>query len=85
MIIIAVTRPCRAARSATATTPHQGVRSDAGVECPRAEFDAQRRLVNAEAAVGEIVNTAPSGGFEGYYRNEEALASKVRDGRSTTR
>ena len=53
---------------------------DTGVECPRAEFDDQGRLVNAEVAVGEIVNTAPGGGFEGYYRNEEALASKVRDG-----
>jgi fatty-acyl-CoA synthase len=53
---------------------------DTGAERPRAEFDAQGRLVNAETAVGEIVNTAPGGGFEGYYRNEEALASKVRDG-----
>jgi fatty-acyl-CoA synthase len=49
-------------------------------ECPPAEFDAHGRLCNAEAAVGEIVNTAPNSGFEGYYKNTEAVASKVRDG-----
>src|SRR6185295_18266531 len=49
-------------------------------ECPVAELDAGGRLLNAAAAVGEIVNTAPGNGFEGYYRNTEAVASKVRDG-----
>ena len=53
---------------------------DTGAECPPAEFDAQGRLANGDVAVGEIVNTAPGGGFEGYYRNEEALTAKVRDG-----
>jgi fatty-acyl-CoA synthase len=53
---------------------------DTGAECPRAEFDSTGRLVNADAAVGEIVNTAPGESFEGYYRNEEANVSKVRDG-----
>ena len=53
---------------------------ETGAECPRAEFDAHGRLANGDVAVGEIVNTAPGTGFEGYYRNEEALASKVRDG-----
>ncbi|HZP31543.1 MAG TPA: AMP-binding protein [Acidimicrobiia bacterium] len=51
-----------------------------GAECPPAELDADGRLVNAEKAVGEIVNLAPGEGFEGYYRNEEARASKVRGG-----
>jgi len=51
-----------------------------GDECPRAEFDADGRLVNGDVAVGEIVNVAPESGFEGYYRNTEAVASKVRDG-----
>ena len=45
---------------------------DTGEECPRARFDADGRLVNTEDAVGEIVNTTPGDGFEGYYRNEEA-------------
>src|SRR6478735_934265 len=53
---------------------------DTGEECPRAEFDRAGRLANAEAAVGEIVNTEPGDTFEGYYRNEEANVSKVRDG-----
>ena len=53
---------------------------ETGRECPRAEFDAAGRLVNGDVAVGEIVNTAPERGFEGYYRNTEAVASKVRDG-----
>ncbi len=53
---------------------------DTGEECPRAEFDRAGRLANAEAAVGEIVNVEPGETFEGYYRNEEANVSKVRDG-----
>ena len=53
---------------------------ETGEECPRAEFDVAGRLLNTEAAVGEIVNTDPGDTFEGYYRNEEANVSKVRDG-----
>jgi fatty-acyl-CoA synthase len=53
---------------------------ETGAECPRAEFDAAGRLANADVAVGEIVNTEPGDTFEGYYRNEEANVSKVRDG-----
>lgn len=53
---------------------------DTGAECPRAEFDTVGRLANADIAVGEIVNTEPGDTFEGYYRNEEANVSKVRDG-----
>jgi fatty-acyl-CoA synthase len=53
---------------------------DTGQECPRAELDEAGRLLNGDVAVGEIVNTAPGGSFEGYYRNEEANVSKVRDG-----
>jgi fatty-acyl-CoA synthase len=54
--------------------------ADTGQECPPAEFDENGRLVNAEKAVGEIVNTEPADGFEGYYKNTGAVASKVRDG-----
>ena len=53
---------------------------ETGEECARARFDAEGRLANAEDAVGEMVNTAPGDGFEGYYRNEEAGASKIRGG-----
>ena len=54
--------------------------AETGEECPRAEFDTAGRVTNTEAAVGEIVNTEPGDTFEGYYRNEEANVSKVRDG-----
>src|SRR5438067_1015672 len=38
-----------------------------GRERPRADSDAHGRLVNADECVGEIVNTAGAGPFEGYY------------------
>jgi fatty-acyl-CoA synthase len=53
---------------------------DTGKECPRAHFDADGRLVNADVAIGEIVNLSGAGGFEGYYKNPEADAQRVRDG-----
>lgn len=53
---------------------------ETGIECPPAELDRDGRIMNAEVAVGEIVNTAPGGGFEGYYQNDEALTAKLRDG-----
>ena len=53
---------------------------DTGKECPPAQFDAAGRLLNAEAAIGEIVNPDGGGGFEGYYNNPEADAERVRDG-----
>ena len=37
-------------------------------------------MLNAEAAIGEIVNPDGGGGFEGYYNNPEADAERVRDG-----
>jgi fatty-acyl-CoA synthase len=53
---------------------------ETGRECPRAELDSAGRVTNSEAAVGEIVNISPGDSFEGYYRNEGANVSKVRDG-----
>ncbi|MCU1394390.1 MAG: hypothetical protein JWM34_2818 [Ilumatobacteraceae bacterium] len=50
-----------------------------GDECPRAEFDDQGRLLNAEAATGEIVNST-RGTFEGYWNNPEADRERLRDG-----
>ncbi len=49
-------------------------------ECPRAEFDARGRLANPEQAIGEIVNTAGASLFEGYYKNDEANAARMRKG-----
>jgi fatty-acyl-CoA synthase len=51
-----------------------------GVELPRARFDAVGALVNADDCVGEIVNTAGRGPFEGYYNNPDATAAALRDG-----
>jgi fatty-acyl-CoA synthase len=51
-----------------------------GDEVPRARFDEAGRLVNAEECVGEIVNTAGVGPFEGYYRNDEAMRRATRNG-----
>jgi len=51
-----------------------------GDEVPRARFDDEGCLVNAEECVGEIVNTLGVGPFEGYYRNEEAMIRTTRRG-----
>ncbi len=51
-----------------------------GNELARARFDAEGRLVNADDCVGEIVNTAGSGPFEGYYNNPEANEKTLRFG-----
>lgn len=52
-----------------------------GAECPPARFDAAGALLNADAAIGEIVGLNVAGAFEGYYNNPEAEAGRVRDGR----
>ncbi len=51
-----------------------------GEPCPVAEFDLDGRLTNADRCVGEIVNTAGAGPFEGYYNNPEATAKTLRNG-----
>jgi fatty-acyl-CoA synthase len=53
---------------------------ETGEECPPADLDAHGRLVNASTAIGEIVDRGGAPGFEGYYRNEEAMADRLRDG-----
>ena len=49
-------------------------------ECPPARFDDGGRLLNAEEATGEIVNTEGLDRFEGYYRNDDAYAERSRNG-----
>jgi fatty-acyl-CoA synthase len=51
-----------------------------GNERPPARFDSTGCLLNADASVGEIVNTQGLGWFEGYYRNPEAMQQRTRDG-----
>jgi fatty-acyl-CoA synthase len=53
---------------------------ETGAECPPARFGPDGQVRNLDEAVGEIVETAPTSGFEGYYRNEEATATRFRDG-----
>jgi fatty-acyl-CoA synthase len=60
--------------------PHIKIVDDDGNEKPPAHLDADGRLLNAEECVGEIVNTAGVGPFEGYYNNDEANARMTRFG-----
>jgi fatty-acyl-CoA synthase len=54
--------------------------SDTITECPVAEFDANGALVNADEAVGELVNTSGTGFFGGYYNDEAATDERMRHG-----
>jgi fatty-acyl-CoA synthase len=54
--------------------------SATGAECPAAQFDEQGRLLNAEAAIGELVSKAGGAGFEGYWRNDDAQRARLREG-----
>ncbi|MFD4184015.1 AMP-binding protein, partial [Rhodococcus sp. NPDC058514] len=49
-------------------------------ECVRAVFDENGSLLNANEAIGEMVNTAGAASFEGYWKNPEADAKRVRHG-----
>ncbi|MCH6231628.1 AMP-binding protein [Microbacterium sp. CFH 31415] len=55
-------------------------RAEDDTECPRARFDEQGRLLNAEEATGEIVVIGAGPRFEGYYKNPEAMAERLRFG-----
>ncbi|MCV7410260.1 acyl-CoA synthetase [Mycobacterium florentinum] len=54
--------------------------SDTITECAVARFDASGALANADEAVGELVNTAGSGFFTGYYNDPAANAERMRHG-----
>lgn len=54
--------------------------SDPLAECPPAVFDEHGALTNADQAIGELVNTAGSGFFTGYYNNDAATSERMRDG-----
>jgi fatty-acyl-CoA synthase len=59
---------------------HVKVVDEDGHELTTARFDADGRLINADECVGEIVNTAGAGPFEGYYNNAEANERTLRFG-----
>jgi fatty-acyl-CoA synthase len=49
-------------------------------ECPPARFDDSGRLLNADEAIGEIVNRGQAANFEGYYKNTDGDAERVHGG-----
>lgn len=53
---------------------------DTSQECPRAIFDADRKLLNADEATGELVGRNVLDRFEGYYGNDEATRERTRGG-----
>jgi fatty-acyl-CoA synthase len=53
---------------------------DTRQECPPVVFGDDGRPTNLDDAVGEIVETEPTSGFEGYYKNEAATAERFRGG-----
>jgi fatty-acyl-CoA synthase len=53
---------------------------DTHTECAPARFDDNGALINADEAVGELVNTLGSGFFTGYYKNDEATTERTRHG-----
>jgi fatty-acyl-CoA synthase len=53
---------------------------ETGEESPRAVFDDHGRLLNADEAIGEMVSQTGGAGFEGYWRNSEADAARIRNG-----
>lgn len=60
--------------------PSVKVVDDDGRERVPARFDEGGRLINPDECVGEIVNTAGPGPFEGYYNNPEATERTTRKG-----
>lgn len=53
---------------------------DSRAECPPVAFGTDGHPTNLDTAIGEIVETEPTQGFEGYYKNEEATNARFRDG-----
>jgi fatty-acyl-CoA synthase len=53
---------------------------DIVTECAVARFDADGALINADEAVGELVNTSGTGFFTGYYNGEDATSERMRHG-----
>lgn len=49
-------------------------------DCAPAVFDDHGRVLNPDDAVGEIVDKFGTRTFEGYYKNDEANAERIRNG-----
>jgi fatty-acyl-CoA synthase len=78
---VAVNRDAEQRPGALGLAPaHVQIVDDEGVEKARAVLDERGRVLNAEASVGEIVNTQGVGPFEGYYNNASATEQTTRFG-----
>ena len=78
---VAVNRDAEQRPGALGLAPdHVQIVDEEGTEKSRATLDARGRVLNAEASVGEIVNTQGAGPFEGYYNNPDATAQTTRFG-----
>ena len=56
------------------------IRDEENRERPRARFDENGLLLNAEEATGEMVVVGRGQAFEGYYRNPTAMADRLKFG-----
>ncbi|NKY60738.1 AMP-binding protein [Nocardia flavorosea] len=56
------------------------VNPDTREECARAELDRFGRVLNPDEAIGEMVDKGGAKRFEGYYKNEAAVAERIRHG-----
>ena len=78
-----VTRTADTPKGALGRAPFEGtvvLDPDTLEECPVAQFDAAGRLLNAEAAIGELVSKTGGTSFEGYWANDEAMEARLRNG-----
>ncbi|MFD6856195.1 AMP-binding protein [Rhodococcus sp. NPDC060090] len=53
---------------------------DTLVECARAKLDEHDRVLNPDEAIGEMVDKGGAERFEGYYKNEQAIADRIKHG-----
>lgn len=56
------------------------VHPDTRRECARAQLDRHGRVLNPDQAIGEMVDKGGAKRFEGYYKNESAVAERIRHG-----
>ena len=56
------------------------INTETGVEQDVADIDENGLLRNPEQAIGELVRRGSLGSFEGYWRNTEADADRIKDG-----
>jgi fatty-acyl-CoA synthase len=72
--------PTDPAASVGRPPPEVKILGSDGVAKPCGALDEKGRVLNPDEAIGEIVNTAGVGKFEGYYNNPEATAERTRGG-----